>query len=166
MKKRIIQAFILGAITVSIFLYSGKVNAANNDTYIKDEYISYIEEVAADYCICPELIEALIEAESSGKANAKNGSCKGLMQVNDKCHIQRMKDLGVTDIYDPYGNILVGIDYLAELFEEYEDVGVVLQKYNGDGIAKLMNKGELSKYADNILKRSQELERVHGKINY
>ena len=60
---------------------------------------------------------AIVEAESSGKADARNGGCIGLMQVYEKYHKDRMKRLGVTDLYDPYSNILVGTDILMELAE-------------------------------------------------
>ena len=75
-----------------------------------------------------------------------------------------MERLGVTDLFDPYDNILVGVDYMAELFERYEDAGTFLMVYNGDSRAKdLQATGELSEYAEWILNRSAELERQHGK---
>jgi hypothetical protein len=41
-----------------------------------------------------------------------------------------MARLGVTDLFDPYGNVLVGVDYLAELLAEYGDMGMALTAYN------------------------------------
>lgn len=102
---------------------------------------------------------AIIEHESSGQAGATNGGCKGLMQI--KYHTERMNRLGVTDIYDPYGNILVGCDYLAELFAEYEDISIVLMKYNGTSGAVEKGYENRTKYADEIIKRTMELERLH-----
>ena len=131
---------------------------------ISDEYISYIENAASEYHLCPEMIEAIIEHESSGQANAINGSCKGLMQVNVPYHMERMHRLGVSNIYDPYSNIVVGCDYLAELFEEYDDIGTVLMVYNGSSNA--IDRGEAGKYTDyaeKIIERSMELERLHNK---
>ena len=59
----------------------------------------------------------------------------------------------------------VGVDYLAELIRQYEDVGVVLMMYNGDSNAEdvLVGSEEVSSYADEILSISAELEREHGK---
>ena len=76
-----------------------------------------------------------------------------------------MKKLGVANICDPYGNILVATDYISELAEKYEDVGMVLMVYNGDSMAKdyLNGTANLSKYAEKILARSEVLERIHGK---
>lgn len=69
--------------------------------------------------------------------------------------------MGVTDIYSIDGNIHVGADYLSELFEKYCDVGIVLMVYHGENNAA--TKTELSDYADWILTRSAELERMNGK---
>lgn len=118
---------------------------------------------ANEYCICPELVMAIIERESTGNPNATNGNCKGLMQISEKWHVDRMDRLGVTDIYDTVGNIQVGVDYLSELFLKYEDAATVLMVYHGeeDAVAKA-RRGEISDYAKRILERSQELERLHG----
>lgn len=105
---------------------------------------------------------AIIERESWGDPRAQNGSCKGLMQVSDKWHKDRMNWLGVTNLFDEYGNILVGTDYLLELFEKYEDPGLVLMIYNGDSQAfENAEKGILPEYAKGILERSAYLEELH-----
>ena len=117
-----------------------------------------------EYNIAPELLEALIETESSGQADAESGGCIGLCQVSEKWHKDRMKRLGVRDLHDERWNILVACDYLRELFEKYEDVGLVLMIYNGRSDAKeLAKNGKLSDYAEKILDRSAELEILHGK---
>lgn len=110
------------------------------------------------------MLMAIIEAESRGDAYAENGGCKGLCQVSVRWNKSRMRSLGVTDIYDEYSNILVGADYLAELFEEYEDPAVVLMVYHGEDKAlSRAERGDISDYAEKILDRSAELERLHGK---
>jgi len=113
----------------------------------------------SEYNICPELLMAMIEVESSGNPNAVNGDCKGLMQVSEKWHKDRMAKLGVTDLYSTDGNIHVATDYLAELFDRYEDVGLVLDTYNGNSNAVYnYEHGIISTYANKILTRSYELE--------
>ena len=163
MRRNIIFAVIAFVITFAMCSMAAHCIAA--DTYIKDEYQEYCIEIGEQYGICPELLMAMIEAESSGNADAINGECKGLMQVAEKWHTARMKMLGVSNIYDPYGNILVAADYLLELFEKYEDVGMVLMVYNGDSGAQAYcnGSGQLSTYAQKILARSEMLERIHGK---
>lgn len=134
------------------------------DTHIKAEYVEICEEVGEEYNICPELLMALIEKESSGKADAQNGSCKGLCQVSEKWHSGRMEKLGIDDIYDPEGNIRLAADYLTEMGAEYLDIGLVLMKFHGESDAEIKaERGELSDYAIWILERSETLERAHGK---
>lgn len=107
---------------------------------------------------------AIIEKESSGQADAVNGDCKGLMQVSERWHTDRMERLGVTDLYDPYGNIIIGVDYLAELATEYEDIALVLDIYSGNSKAfQNYEHGIVSIYAKEILERTAELERLHEK---
>ena len=131
------------------------------------ELIAITEEVGAMYDICPELLQALVERESTFYINATNGNCKGLAQISTRWHTERMERLGVTDIYEPYGNILVAADYLRELFDEREDDDVyyVLMRYNMaiDTANSLYAAGEITDYARSIVRRAAELERLHGK---
>lgn len=125
-----------------------------------------IEEIAGIYNICPELIEAVIEVESGFDANAVSPcGAIGLMQIVPKWHRSRMEALGVTDLKDPYSNILVGTDILADLFEEYgDDVYLVLMCYNEGKYGTAVQRaeaGEFSHYARKIVERSAELERLH-----
>lgn len=141
-----------------------QLQAEGADTFISAECAAYCEEIGMQYGICPELLEAIMESESSGNPKARNGNCKGLMQINESYHKKRMEKLGVTDIYNERGNILLAADYLAELFLEHGDVGTVLMVYNGSKNA--LSRGEradYTNYAQTIIKRSQQLERLHGK---
>ena len=50
------------------------------------------------------------------------------------------------------------------MFEQYEDVGVVLGVYHGESDAvRRGQSGKLSSYVTKILKRYEELERLAGK---
>lgn len=152
---------VTSIIIIILFFAFGVLADAESE---KEGWIDYIEVIAEEKNICPELIEAIIEQESSWDPKAKNGDCIGLMQVSLKWHRDRMERLGVSDLLDPYDNILVGIDYLAELFEKYEDPALVLMIYNGDcKFPRCLETGEMSEYASKILERSAELERLHGK---
>lgn len=166
----LIMVFILACVTYVCNLQ--KVYAAGQEKgyiYIEEtedaDVIRYTEEIGAKYGICPELLQAMVFYESSNNPKVKSsGGDTGYMQINKKWHKDRMKRLGVQDLTDGYGNILVGADYLAELSEEYEDIPMVLMKYNGDSKAdKLYRQGKMSDYAEKILDLSQELERLHGK---
>lgn len=121
------------------------------------------EEYGQRYGIAPELLESMIFVESSFQKDVVDGSgtCKGLMQVKPSAHRNRMGKLGVSDIFDPTGNIATGTDYLAELFETYEDPATALMAYNGDPHAD--QPGYVSNYAEKVLRISQALERAKYK---
>lgn len=156
---------IATAIIISFLLHAPSVCVAETkDTWIREEYQVYIEEISNQYGVCPELIMAIVEHESSGRADATNKGCKGLMQINAKYHQDRMERLGVTDIYDPYSNILIGTDYIMELAEKHEELPLVLMVYNGtkNAIERWENE-DYTGYAIRIMRRAEELERVHGK---
>ena len=161
MGKRILELFL--PIIVS-FIPFQMVMSQDNDTWISDTAYEACVEYGEEYGICPELIMAIIERESGGNINAENGDCKGLMQISEKWHKDRMERLGVTDIFDERGNILVGTDYLAELFDEHREAVTVLMVYHGEKNAVNLSKsGYISRYAEDILERSEVLERMHGK---
>lgn len=153
-------ALLIALVYGSLFL----VAAGGRD---REGWIDYIERVCEERQICPELVEALIETESSWNPYAQNGTCIGLMQIDQVYHQERMKKLGATDLTDPYENILVGVDFLEELFWEYEDPAAVLMYYNAGRSDRYglgaWEGGSLSDYAERILERSAELERAHGK---
>lgn len=160
MKRKIFQTIIIAV----LFFCSAPAVAMAAE--IPAEIVEYAEELGAQYNICPELIEAIIFEESSFKADATNGNCKGLMQINSACHAKRMEKLGVADLYDPKQNMLVGTDYLSELFRTYEDIGTVLLIYNGSGKARVNSyeaTGKMTGYVERILARSERYEREHYK---
>jgi soluble lytic murein transglycosylase-like protein len=152
-------------ISVVLFLSFPLVGHANG---IPEEIEGYAEEIGAEYGICPELLESIAYWESRFTADAvsKNGKYIGLMQVNPAIHKDRMEKLGVTDLKDPRGCMLVAADYLLELFEENEDVGTVLLKYSGTNKGRIgvyEETGDMTKYAEKILALSEVYERLHQK---
>lgn len=157
------KKIIAGVLTVVVVTTACvSVSADTRETWVSDDIYSYCEEIGAEYNICPELLMAIIERESSGQATAQNGSCVGLMQVSSIYHSVRASLLGVSNLYDERGNILVAADYLAELFEEYGDVCYVLDIYNGNSKAAYnYENGIVSTYAGAITERATELERLH-----
>lgn len=129
---------------------------------MRPDLIPAIKSVSEQYSVSPELIEAMIEAESGGISTVRNGSCIGLMQVSTKWHADRAQRLGV-DLNTDEGNIMAGVDYLMELAEESDDLYYVLATYNGQSDAA---EGKANDYADKILNRAYELEVIHGKHRY
>ena len=137
--------------------------------YISElELIEITEEIGNQYDICPELLQAMAERESSLKIDAINGDCKGLMQISERWHVDRMERLGVTDIDEPYYNILLAADFLVELYNEPGSphaTEYVLMRYNMkiETANRLWEAGEITDYASSIVARAEELERLHGK---
>ena len=131
----------------------------------EDEVRELSEQIGAGYSLCPEVLQAIAWHESRYDETAENDGCIGLMQVAERWHGDRMARLQVTDLYDPEENMLVAADYLAELFSQYEDIGMVLMVYSGDSRAdSYAVTGEgLSEYAQEIMGQAGELERQHGK---
>lgn len=126
--------------------------------------VELTEWAAGKYPICPELLQALIFYESSNRRTVvSQWGDVGYMQVNSRWQKERMDKLGVHDLSDGYENVLVGTDYLVELCEKYEDVGLALMAYNGGDAAVESAGGELNSYAKKILALSEQLERLHGK---
>ena len=150
-------------LSISITLTTTRTQA---DTFISPEYVEICEKVGAEFGICPELLESIMEHESSGNPRAVNGNCKGLMQVYEKVHVQRMAKLGVTDLYDPESNVRVAASILVELFEQNDDCGLVLMQYNGSSDAKRRAENfDFTQYAQSVMDRAYELETIHGKHN-
>lgn len=159
MKKKLMAAL---ALIVALNASTLTCGATDEREFVRPDLIPYIEEVAAEYCVSPELIEAMIETESGGLSHVSNGSCIGLMQVSTRWHRDRAQRLGV-QIQDDYGNIKVGTDYLMALAAEEDDIFYVLATYNGQSDAA---PGKVSGYATEILNRADELEVIHGKRTY
>lgn len=121
-----------------------------------------IFEECEKYNVSPALVVAVIERESKCDllALGDNGRSFGLMQIQPKWHLQRMVDLGCTDLLDPYQNIKVGVDYLAELQERNPNIYWVLMAYNG-GAGYANNRaasGNISEYATSVVARAYEME--------
>ena len=156
--KKITMAMIVTTLALAL---NTEVIAKNN----QQEYEEYCRSIAECFDIQPELVEAICFKESSWNPSALSDvNCIGLMQINQKYHKKRMEKYGVTDLYDPYSNILVGCDYLAELFEKYGDCYEVLMVYNeGTKGAKRFEKGIYSDYAKEVCELAEKLEVEHGK---
>ena len=133
---------------------------------VAPEIIELTEAAAEVYPVCPELLQAIIIFESGNQRTvASRWGDIGYMQINPKWQQARMDKLGIADLTDGYSNILVGTDFLCELFAKYEDPALVLMCYNLgiDKAMELYNAGQISDYAKNILGLSEQLERIHGK---
>jgi len=126
-----------------------------------------IDEYIRDICtmydnVEPELVMSIVWHQSRYDPNAisSNGKCVGLMQISTFWHRSRAFQLGVEDFFNPKDNILLGVDYLSELFKLFNDPKLVLMLYNMDHDAafEMYNKGEISYYAKSVLERAEMLK--------
>lgn len=108
---------------------------------------NHIEKTAKRYGLDSRIIKALIEEESGWVASAEgdNGNSIGLMQIQERWHKERMKRLGVTNLYDSEQNITVGCDILSEILNKYGNYRDALSAYNSGNIK------DGRAYADRIL---------------
>ena len=139
--------------------------------YIYSAPITFeMQEQIFDICeenhISFEFVMAVIAQESSYRPNVTGdgGKSKGLMQIQERYHGDVMEMLGVADLYDPIGNVKVGVYILCKHFEECDDVYYVLMKYNGGAAYanRMLEAGKVSNYAKEIVERSMEYERLNG----
>lgn len=82
----------------------------------------YIIQTCEELNIDAAVVMAMIFYESSYQADAigDGGDSLGLMQIQERWHKERMERLDVTNLLHPYQNVTVGIDFLAELIDEYD----------------------------------------------
>lgn len=100
------------------------------------EMNNHIDKMAKRYGLDSKIIKALIEEESGWVTSAEgdNGNSIGLMQIQERWHKDRMKRLGVTNLYDSEQNITVGCDILSELLNKYGNYRDALSAYNSGNI--------------------------------
>ena len=119
------------------------------------------------YCLCKQygvkysLVVAMIERESGYQYDriGDDGHSMGYMQIWQSAHIDRMEELGATNLLDPYQNI---VDYIAGLIEKYGTIQDALAAYNyGErgAYTHLWSNGiYVYEYNETIMQRMKEIE--------
>jgi hypothetical protein len=100
-------------------------STSSGTTYTMKEIF---QKAASTYGIDESLLEAVAYRESSFNANATSSAgAQGIMQLMP----DTAKDLGITDAYDAYQNIMGGAKYLKWLYDRYNgDLSLTLAAYN------------------------------------
>jgi soluble lytic murein transglycosylase-like protein len=89
-------------------------------------FADLIETVALKHGVDPELVHAVVQAESNYRVDAKSGvGARGLMQVMPAT----AKDFGIKNLYDPQNNLEAGVQYLKFLLERF-DIKRAIAAYN------------------------------------
>lgn len=132
------------------------------DVPLSTDLQEHIFHLCAEYEIDPKIVIAMAAVESNYDAGAlsEDLTSVGLMQVQPKWHRGRMTRLKCHNLYSPYMNVTVAIDYLAELKVYNPDINFMLAAYNG-GIEYANSKAENGYYTDyvqKVLKTASELK--------
>jgi soluble lytic murein transglycosylase-like protein len=131
-----------------------KIRAYSSGSLLENvgKYSDIINEAAGAYNLQPNLIKAVIAAESAGKADSVSSkNAKGLMQLVDST----AKEMGVTNPMDPRENIMGGTKYLKSLLDEFSgNLPLALASYNA-GPGAVQQYGGVPPYGEtqNYIKR-------------
>ena len=126
------------------------------DVPLDENLQTHIIETAETYGIDPSIIMAMAYKESTYRTDVigDGGNSYGLLQIQPKWHYKRMQKLGCTDLLDPYQNVMVGIDYLAEQIDRYDDLAKGLTAYNRGHYP-----GKVTNYAKTVMALAEEMRR-------
>ena len=123
---------------------TGNIRVSN--VALSSDLTQYTLNLCSQYGVDSSVIFSVMYHESHFNAGATSGKgAQGLMQIIPRYSAARMAKLGVTNLYDPASNILVGIDLLAEYYYTYGSWNQALTAY------RTGNAGGDASYAATIL---------------
>ena len=115
------------------------------DVPLDHDLQDFIRARCGEYGVEMELILAMIETESSFRADAYSKTNDvGLMQINKCNHEWLREELGITDFTDPRQNVLAGVHIIAGHLDKTDgDKHLALMRYNcgASGAKRLWKKG-------------------------
>ena len=120
-------------------------NYAARSAYSRADIEFLARRYARNYRLSPNLVLAVIKAESNGDPNAVSlKGASGLMQLMPATAAQ----MGVTNIFDPAQNIAAGVQYLSKLLRMYRgDRALALAAYNA-GPGAIQKHGGIPPYQE------------------
>ena len=127
------------------------------DVPLEEELQDYIFDICEEYGVDSELIVSMIFHESNFDSAVigenDSGYSYGLMQIMPRWNYERMDRLECQDLLDPYQNVLVGTDLIAEYIEKGRGVEWALMAYNGGPsyANRKASEGAVSAYVTRIM---------------
>lgn len=138
------------------------------DVPLSTELQDYIWETCQTYNVPYELVFAMIQTESGFRTSVISSTNDyGLMQINKVNHEWLKDELGLTDMLDPYQNILAGTYIIGlQLNATDGDPVLALMRYNcgAAGARRLWDQGIYSTaYTDKVMTAYQSYCQLSGK---
>ena len=132
------------------------------DVPLSDDLQLYISRLCDQYGVDMSLVLAIIGQESNYNAGAlgDGGNSIGLMQIQPQHHQKQMDRLGMTDLMDPYQNVTIGIDLLAELIDKNNGTEWAVTAYNAGTDIADYNKtiGTRTEYTESVMMLREMIE--------
>ena len=135
---------------------SKEIKSSLNKSKLKHILI-YIEALCWEYGVDYEMVKAVIQTESdwNHKAVSTSGAI-GLMQILPSTAMSEFQT-PKQDLFDPYVNVTVGIKYLSQLNEHFDDLESTLTAYShGPTVTK--------KYSNNYISNNFYVKRVQKNL--
>lgn len=136
------------------------------DVPLEEELQDYIFDICDEYGVDPELIVSMIFHESNFDSAVigenDSGYSYGLMQIMPRWNYDRMERLGCLDLLNPYQNVRVGVDLLAEYIQKGYGIEWALMAYNGGPsyANRKAAEGVVSGYVTRIMDDAKTLRRA------
>lgn len=160
-KKESVNETVKEEITAEKVKYIPK-EVKEYDVPLDENIKNYTVSICELYGIPPETVFAMMEVESDFQTDAvgDNGNSIGLMQIQPRWNGERMEKLGITNLYNPYNNITVGVDILREKIQAGNGMEWALTAYNGGNARadRYLKNGTTCEYAEKVLRKADEIQ--------
>lgn len=170
-KKQFQCAYQSVATTIDMLeIQEGELPETSTNTFfdvpLDRDLQNYIFDICEKYGVNPELIVSMIFHESNFDCDVigtnSSGYSYGLMQIMPRWNYDRMERLGCFDLLDPYQNICVGVDLIAEYIKKDRGIEWALMAYNGGPsyANRKAAEGIVSSYATRVMDYANGLYRA------
>ena len=139
-----------------------KETVAYYDVPLSEELQDHIIKQCEERGVDPAIIFGMISRESNFNPDAigDGGNSLGLMQIQPQWHYRRMEEYNCPDLMDPFQNVTVGIDILADWLDGGVSIEHALMGYNGGSAyaEEMLSEGRVSDYAKYVIEYAEGLK--------